>query len=136
MQRADNEGNFFLFFFRFFSFFGSFFILDNFSGAWQQLNRRLHGETERERDGMQKREQEGGKQCEGERAWDEPFFVSRRSVSSFARLLDFFLFERCEKCKFGEKADKFVLKTENGLESRKKWVERANEMRKKCTNLI
>lgn len=57
MQRADNEGNFFLiFFFRFFSFFGSFFILDNFSGAWQQLNRRLHNKREGEGDAMQKRE--------------------------------------------------------------------------------
>lgn len=51
---ADNEGNFFssYFFFRFFSFFGSFFILDNFSGAWQQLNRRLHGKREREGERM------------------------------------------------------------------------------------
>lgn len=86
MQRADNEGNFF---FRFFSFFGSFFfILDNFSGAWQQLNRRLHGETERERE-MQKSERSRVREsAHGMNL----FFVSRRSLSSFARLLDFFFY--------------------------------------------
>lgn len=81
MQRADNEGNFF---FRFFSFFGSFFILDNFSGAWQQLNRRLHGETETERE---RDAEEGEKQGEGERAWDEPFFC----VSTFTQFLRSFV---------------------------------------------